>query len=394
MYILNNNSPKPKSKAVKGFLGLALMSWVSSSAFADEALDARRDALRQGFYVAPMLQRTSADSERQTDDGTGFALSLGYRWDIFSLELNAEASKLSREDGAGEAKLSDFNLYLLNAPFPDIPWARGLFGITGFGVHERQNHPGFAREQRSITVDAGLGYQWAFKAGETDLALRAELMHRLDTQQPPFEAGAPRKFNESVLRLGLQLPLGKAPALPSPEPVTVVEVVPAPAPVDDDADGVPNERDQCPDSAAGSAVNEQGCALPAAVEAEPTLQAGDVIVLPGVGFETASAELKEEPRRVLEDAARQLLAKPALAVQISGHTDSRGSEAYNQDLSERRAQSVRDYLVEHGVAAERLSAEGLGESQPADSNESEAGRARNRRVELKIVSQDHQGAAP
>ena len=72
-------------------------------------------------------------------------------------------------------------------------------------------------------------------------------------------------------------------------------------------------------------------------------------------------------------------------VDVYGHTDSVGSDAYNQDLSERRARSVADYLATHGVREARLGIRGFGETQPVASNETDAGRAANRRVEIKIV---------
>ena len=72
-------------------------------------------------------------------------------------------------------------------------------------------------------------------------------------------------------------------------------------------------------------------------------------------------------------------------VEVAGHTDSMGSEAYNQGLSERRAQSVQDYLVSKGVKAQRLTAKGYGESMPVASNDTDAGRAENRRVELIVL---------
>ena len=104
--------------------------------------------------------------------------------------------------------------------------------------------------------------------------------------------------------------------------------------------------------------------------------------LQGVNFEFDRAALTAEGRSILDRAAAVLEGNPTVRVEIVGHTDSRGSDEYNQRLSERRAQSVRTYLESKGISANRLSASGRGESSPVASNDTDAGRAQNRRVEL------------
>jgi outer membrane protein OmpA-like peptidoglycan-associated protein len=76
---------------------------------------------------------------------------------------------------------------------------------------------------------------------------------------------------------------------------------------------------------------------------------------------------------------------PQTYIDVYGHTDSTGSDSYNQDLSERRATSVADYLSSHGVQAARIATRGFGETQPIETNDTEQGRAANRRVEIKVV---------
>jgi outer membrane protein OmpA-like peptidoglycan-associated protein len=101
-----------------------------------------------------------------------------------------------------------------------------------------------------------------------------------------------------------------------------------------------------------------------------------------VSFDFGSAGIKPAFRPTLDKVGGVLQRYDRSIVHVVGHTDSVGSEAYNQRLSEQRAQSVVDYLVSTGVARERLRAEGRGETEPRDSNASEAGRQLNRRVEL------------
>ena len=162
---------------------------------------------------------------------------------------------------------------------------------------------------------------------------------------------------------------------------------------DEDGDGVFDRRDRCPDTPAGTAVGHNGCPLPeypASVAPEPAVEPqmqDEVIVLSDLGnvlFAFDSAELTVDAQRLLADVSTRLTGASLVAVRVVGHTDSVGSDAYNQGLSERRARSVADFLIAQGVPAGKLSTEGRGESQPVADNGSDAGRAQNRRVELHV----------
>jgi OOP family OmpA-OmpF porin len=138
-------------------------------------------------------------------------------------------------------------------------------------------------------------------------------------------------------------------------------------PLDTDGDGVPDYRDECPNTPKGATVNSKGCwAL-----------TGMVL------FDFNSANLKEEVFPLLDEVVKILEKNPEIKGEIQGHTDSRGAEAYNQDLSERRAKAVEDYLESKGIDRARLTSKGYGETQPIASNDTEEGRRENRRVELK-----------
>ena len=105
----------------------------------------------------------------------------------------------------------------------------------------------------------------------------------------------------------------------------------------------------------------------------------------GITFATDSANVAPQFRPTLNEVAAVLQEYPNTYVDVYGHTDSTGSDAYNQGLSERRASAVANYLTSQGVASARLGTRGFGETQPIASNETEAGRAENRRVEIKVV---------
>ncbi|MFG6138962.1 MULTISPECIES: OmpA family protein [Halomonas] len=116
-------------------------------------------------------------------------------------------------------------------------------------------------------------------------------------------------------------------------------------------------------------------------------QGNDIILnMPSsVTFGFDSSDLTMQARNALNDVSSVLTQYPETRVNIAGHTDSTGDAGYNQQLSERRAQAVGNYLSQSGVASNRLYMNGYGENQPVASNETEAGRAQNRRVEITLT---------
>lgn len=160
---------------------------------------------------------------------------------------------------------------------------------------------------------------------------------------------------------------------------------------DQDEDGVYDRRDRCPDTPKGTEVRHNGCPLPQYPEAAPAPAVAppqdEVIVLSDLGdvlFAFDSAKLTPAAEATLDTVVEKLRGADVLSIRVDGHTDSVGSDAYNQGLSERRAASVVDYLISQGVPAEKLTSQGLGESKPMADNGTDAGRAQNRRVEIHV----------
>jgi len=161
------------------------------------------------------------------------------------------------------------------------------------------------------------------------------------------------------------------------ERIVIKEVAPAvvetkPVSVDDDGDGVINDRDRCPNTLKGARVDGNGCVV------EQTLTIRDIT------FEFNSARLTANAQRLMENVVAFLRSDAAIRISISGHTDNRGTDAYNLKLSRDRANEVRDYLIGYGIDAARLDAAGYGESRPVGSNDTDEGRELNRRVEFRI----------
>jgi outer membrane protein OmpA-like peptidoglycan-associated protein len=188
-------------------------------------------------------------------------------------------------------------------------------------------------------------------------------------------------------------------------------------PLDTDRDGVPDNVDQCPDTPAGTAVDERGCPRDSdgdgvhdGIDLCPNTPAGarvdkdgcpievsekevqmldkGLITVRNIKFETGKSNIMPESEPVLHELGRIFQQWPQLQLEIGGHTDSRGSEALNQRLSEERAASVKNWLMTNypSISPTMFTTVGYGEKSPMSSNANETGRALNRRVEFKVLN--------
>ncbi len=183
---------------------------------------------------------------------------------------------------------------------------------------------------------------------------------------------------------------------PVPEPK-------AAAPLDYDGDGVPNDRDQCPNTPAGVAVDEVGCPLDSDGDGVPDyrdkcpgtplgtkVDADGCDIIENITidlkveeFDFNSAELRPPMKDALDNLADTIQrSRGEEMITIVGHTDSVGPAEYNQGLSERRAQSAADHLISRGIDADRVTVKGEGETNPIADNGTAEGRAINRRIEV------------
>ena len=156
--------------------------------------------------------------------------------------------------------------------------------------------------------------------------------------------------------------------------------------LDNDGDGIPDERDECPDEpeTKNDYEDDDGCPDEKPKE-EVRIMEKEPVVLEGVNFELNSAKLQENSKRILDMVVRTMKSHPSLNVLVTGHTDNLGNEEYNRDLSQRRAESVKEYLVSEGIAPSRIETMGLGERKPIAPNSTPEGREKNRRIEIKRI---------
>lgn len=171
---------------------------------------------------------------------------------------------------------------------------------------------------------------------------------------------------------------------------------------DDDKDGVVNSLDACPSTPAGKTVNEKGCFVDTDDDKDGVLNSMDkcsnspldaavdasgcpIIINLHVNFALNSAVVENEAHNDIQKFTDFLNAHSNYNANIVGHTDKYGEDSYNQALSEKRANAVKDIIVTNGVHPNRISTSGMGESSPIASNKTQAGRLQNRRIEAELI---------
>lgn len=240
------------------------------------------------------------------------------------------------------------------------------FVLIGVGGNHDDVFP--AKDKFTWFGNAGIGAVTGPVTSFGDLRLRAEARYLYDN----FESG----YSDIRLGIGIEIPLfARKGAAPVAVPQEIVKVVEVPTGLNDgDGDGVIDEKDHCPDTPPRTRVDGDGCPL------------AKVIALNGVTFEFDSTRLRPDAQTILDNASLILKKYPDMQVEVAGHTDSKGSARYNQKLSDGRAAAVRQYFIGKGVGAAQLTSKGYGEAEPVADNATDAGRERNRRVELRILN--------
>ncbi len=155
-------------------------------------------------------------------------------------------------------------------------------------------------------------------------------------------------------------------------------------PPDRDHDGVPDAVDQCPDEP-GPAENH-GCPKKLTETDHIRVTDNAILLKQQINFANNSSVIPPESDPILDDVVKVLKENKTWRIAVEGHTDTRGGRKKNMRLSQQRAESVRQYLVSHGIEAERLTSQGFGPDRPIASNNTNEGRAKNRRTEFRIVS--------
>jgi OOP family OmpA-OmpF porin len=327
---------------------LALASAITGAMLAPAAF------AEHNFEISGGAAYQKFDSDRSLDNDAGFGVGLGYvinpRWTVEAwwTEIDSDLDNNGGDVDVESARL-DVLYHLENT------WgAWQPFVVAGLDDTEFDVDNGSSDDETRMNL--GMGVK---RAIAENLDFRTDLRWFNSTDEQEQDLG---------LLLALTYKLGKAAAAPEPAKR-----------VDTDGDGVYDDEDKCPGTAANLAVDADGCPMKLTENVSVNLQ---------LTFDNDSAVVKEEFYSEIKRVADFMNKYSNTQVEIQGHTDSRGSAAYNKNLSQRRADAVAKVLVEKlGVEASRVSAKGYGEEQPIASNDAIEGRAANRRVVGEISAQ-------
>lgn len=347
---------------------LAVATILASSAMAAHA----------EFTVSPMVGYHIFDNDLGLEDGTNTgSIALGYRVNpSVGLEARFGQTEADANDGSGDdVRFQNTTLdayYRFNTANNFQPYV--LVGAGQSRIRVESTAPGDSGSLDTTIVNAAVG---AFYQLANNLSLRGEVrgvQYVEDSMQNNVDGIA----SVGVLyAFGGSKPAAVAPAVLAPV---------APAPVvdgDDDKDGVANSADKCPGTPTSVVVDANGC---------PKMLTETVAKEIRVLFDTNKSVVKPAYNAEIEAVAKLMKEYPTAKVEVQGHTDSRGSAALNDKLSQDRANAVAAVLTNtYGIAADRVFAKGYGASQPVADNKTAEGQAKNRRVvavaqgEVKVI---------
>ncbi|RXJ85913.1 OmpA family protein [Arcobacter cloacae] len=320
------------------------------------------------YEVTPFTSGILTDSKVGLENDNYFNIGISLAKNLDDSFIDQLEIAYMRSENIGYEKTTgdtNINRTFLNAikkfELTDRLAAYGLAGVGYQDVQELDKH------QDSAIFNYGIGLRYDIPY--YGIALKGDVRHLIAIKE---------NQNDIMYTLGLGMPLGKkykddqitakVPAVVAEPTKKIFEEKEEPLPIvnnDDDNDGVINSLDKCPNTSPGVKVNKDGCVN--------TMNLN-------INFDNNSAEIKSMYQNKLSQFANMLKDNKTMTAVIEAHTDSKGSDAYNQTLSDKRAISVVNALKSYGIESSRLRAIGYGETQPIATNETEEGKAQNRRV--------------
>lgn len=314
------------------------------------------------FYVAPAVSYIWSDEDRQTSRNN-YGLSLGFGKAVsehFNVELKAFYNSLEHsnsDSGKNQHQWDNFGStvdvqYYFNRN--DL----APYAVVGAGLMDSRVH---GENAVGLVTEAGFGV--AYKINES-ISLRSDVRYRYNSNfNRQLTSNGADEYNDMVVNFGLVIPFGKA-EKSTPHVATAAVLVDG----DDDQDGVKNSVDACPDTKEGAKVNKSGCIL--------------IVTLKGINFAISSAKINDSSKVILDKLAEEIKSYPNKGeIEVQGHSSSDGKSSFNMTLSQKRAQTVVEYLKDKGVKNE-LIAKGYGETYLIADESTRAGILANRRVDL------------
>ena len=308
------------------------------------------------------------------DSGMTWGLGLGYNFDE-KIGTEFTFNEIGSEHDGSDAHIFLYKLDLLyhligNLPENVVPYVAGGAGVAVYDLNQ-----GGVKKKYDLILNAGGGLKYFLTSY---MALRGDARYVCEFRGSHI-------FNNLLYSAGLTFEFGWAgKEVVITAPVSEDKCPSGPAGCekknwclrDSDGDGVPDCLDKCPDTPKGTKVDANGC--------PPVVEPG-TFIFRNILFDFDKANINPVSFPILDEVVEYLKDNPDVKMEIQGHTDGKGTAEYNIRLSEKRADSVKKYLVEKGISADRLETKGFGLSKPIVPNDTDENRARNRRVEFKRI---------
>lgn len=390
-----------------------IMRSLTLATLATAAATAGAEETRQTIYLNPSAGFQLFDDKRDLSETATYGIGLEYRflprWAIEAVYSRADAD---RKYAPGNSDFDEYRIdgfyYFGNQQEAWNPYLSVGAGHAEFGGTAPPFTAGTDHDETRVNVGAGVRYNIS-----DTISLRGDLREFHGIDESTFDTvaslGISFAFNRTV---GTPAPQDSDsdgvmdPSDQCPDTAMGVSVDSRGCETDADNDGVVDSRDQCPNTPAGAMVNNRGCEVDSdndgvvnSIDQCPDTAAGAKVDSTGcegvtetvetielsVNFPNNSSVIGDRFDNEIRRVADFMKQYPETTVEIGGHSDSRGAAEYNQFLSQRRAEAVANRLTGPlGIAKDRVTAVGYGETQPIASNDTEAGRADNRRVEARI----------
>lgn len=338
------------------------------------------------YEITPMIGGAITEGNISLDDYANAGLSIGFNlddsmFDQVELGILKSIGSVDYSDGTDTGITRIFTNFIKDYKLSED---MSLYALAGLGVEVFEDEKFNNEDGPFANYGVGLRYELG-----NDLALKTDIRHLIE---------ADHGDNNLLYTVGLAIPFGKKAMAPvAQEPVKPMPIVPVKEVEGDaDGDGVADSKDKCPNSSPVAVVDANGCEIDTdgdgVVDSKdqcPNTPKGDIVDNDGcslkvdlnINFKFDSAQIDTSYDSKIKKFATFMKQFPSVKAKIEAHTDSKGTEDYNNKLSQRRAASALKALKAYGIDASRLKSMGYGESKPLATNDTAEGRAENRRVE-------------
>jgi OOP family OmpA-OmpF porin len=337
---------------------------------------AAHQAIDSRWYWTPSVGYVFADSDRTNEnDGSAYSLAIGRQVNAnYNLEVRVGGMEIDLQPAGTDTEIDKNSLTVELQRY--FSRSEAFAPYIGVGVGAIRTQVGGVNTSYPA-AEAAIGF--ATQVTENGTSVKAEARYQFDAFDDAGTAGV-TEFGDWIVGVGLQIPFG---AKPDPLPTSAYDGPVTIVVTDSDGDGVADNNDSCPGTLAGQRVDAVGCAVVAVAPVDVPADDKPETVIVYFGLE--GAVLTEKAQSALDGIVDTMVQRRYIVAVATGFTDATGEVSFNVDLSRKRANAVKAYLIERGVRNANVIAKGKGENP--SNNDTLEGRKMNRRVEVRLLDQ-------